>query len=111
MSPPGWIRRAAFVASCLLCASTLAAQSQPTSDVRDRLARISADLFSASPHLTDDVRELKELLAADTSNAQAHMLLGIAYRGLGSQEMMSEAIAELRQAIALSPEFVPARLY
>lgn len=103
------------VAACWLASAALAGEqsqaARPAQDARERVARISADLFSATPHLTDDVRELKEILAADTSNAQAHMLLGIAYRGLGSQEMASEAIAELRQAIALDPGFVPARLY
>jgi tetratricopeptide (TPR) repeat protein len=108
------ILRCGVAASWLLSAATATAQSQPAApvhDARERLGRISADLFSATPHLTDDIRDLKEILAADTSNAQAHMLLGIAYRGLGSQEMTSEAIAELRQAISLSPGFVPARLY
>jgi tetratricopeptide (TPR) repeat protein len=39
------------------------------------------------------------------------MLLGIAYRGLGSPELLSEAVAELRQGIALNPGYVPARFY
>jgi tetratricopeptide (TPR) repeat protein len=91
---------------------TAAAQTTaPARDSHERINRISADLFSGSPHLEDDVRELKAILAADTNDAQAHMLLGIAYRGLGSPDMLSEAVAELRQAIALSPDFVPARLY
>lgn len=108
------ILRGGIAVACLLSAASGAGQSQGTSlsqDAPERLNRISADLFSASPHLTDDVRELKEILAADTGNAQAHMLLGIAYRGLGSSEMLSEAVAELRQAIALNAGYVPARLY
>ena len=94
-------------------AQPVAAQSAstPAPEVRQRINRIAADLFSPSPHLTDDIRELKDILAADTNLAEAHMLLGIAYRGLGSQEMMSEAVAEFRQAIALNPAYVPARLY
>ncbi|SRR6266542_1595831 len=86
-------------------------QSAPDAAVQQRLNRVSSDIFSATPHFTDDIRELKAILAVDTSVAQAHMLLGIAYRGVGSPEMMSEAIAELRQALALSPGYVPARLY
>jgi hypothetical protein len=39
------------------------------------------------------------------------VLLGIAYRGLGTQEMLAEAIAELRQAIDLDPTLMPARFY
>jgi tetratricopeptide (TPR) repeat protein len=91
---------------------TAGVQAQtPPPDPTARLNRISADLFSAAPHLEDDVRELKEILAADTGNAQAHMLLGIAYRGLASPELLSEAVAELRQAITLDPGYLPARLY
>ncbi len=103
-----------MLAAWVLSAATVAAQPPGAAagpDVRERLNRISADLFSATPHFGDDIRELKAILAADTSVAQAHMLLGIAYRGSGSPEMMSEAVAELRQALALSPGYVPARLY
>jgi len=98
--------------SLTMCASAHA-QTQGTAapEARERLNRISTDLFSTSPHLTDDIRALKEILASDPNIAQAHMLLGIAYRGLGSPDMMSEAIAELRQALSLSPTYVPARLY
>ena len=95
-----------------LTAVSLGAHAQtPAQDAAARLNRISADLFTATPHLQDDVRELKEILAADTGNAQAHMLLGIAYRGLASPELLSEAVAELRQAITLNPGYLPARLY
>ena len=103
-----------IVAVCVLWPASAAPQTQATSssaELRERLGRVSADLFSATPHLTDDIRELKAILAADANVAEAHMLLGIAYRGLGSPEMMSEAVAELRQAISLSPGYVPARLY
>src|SRR6266545_3914964 len=114
MIPPGRSLLCGMLAACVLSAATVVAQSQaaaPNPEVRERLNRISADLFSPAPHLDDDVRALKEILAVDTSLAQAHMLLGIAYRGLGSPEMMSEAVAELRQALSLSPGYVPARLY
>jgi tetratricopeptide (TPR) repeat protein len=103
-----------LVAACALWPASASPQTQattPSPDLRERLGRVSADLFSATPHLDDDIRELKAILAVDTNVAEAHMLLGIAYRGLGSPEMMSEALAELRQALALSPENVPARLY
>jgi len=108
------ILRCGVAAAWLLSAAAATAQSQPgapAGDARERLNRISADLFSATPHLDNDVRELKEILAADTGDAQAHMLLGIAYRGLGSPEMLSEAVAEFRQAVSLSPGLIPARLY
>ena len=103
-----------LLAAGALSPATASPQTQattPSPDLRERLGRISADLFSATPHLEDDIRELKGILAADPNVAPAHMLLGIAYRGLGSPDMMSDAVAELRQAIALSPDYVPARLY
>ena len=51
------------------------------------------------------------MLAEDPKSVEAHVLLGIAYRGLATQEMLAEAIAELRQAIEIDPAFVPARFY
>jgi tetratricopeptide (TPR) repeat protein len=78
---------------------------------QERLNRIRADLFSATPHLTEDVAALKGVLAEDPKSAEAHVLLGIAYRGLGTQEMLAEAIAELRQAIDLDPTLMAARFY
>ncbi len=79
--------------------------------IDDRLARVRADLFSRTARFADDVRELKEILAIDPNSAEGHLLLGIAYRGVGTQEVMGEAVAELRQALALNPDFVPARFY
>jgi len=87
------------------------AQSSTTSTPGETLVRIRADLFSATPHLTEDVAALKGVLAEDPKSAEAHVLLGIAYRGLGTQEMLAEAIAELRQAIDLDPTLLPARFY
>jgi tetratricopeptide (TPR) repeat protein len=79
--------------------------------VQQRLNRLAADIFAAAPHLQDDIKELKEILGADAGIAEAHMLLGMAYRRLGSADVTSEAIAELRQALALKPELLPARLH
>jgi len=92
------------------CASAQAPQAD-RSPVQERLNRVQADLFSASPHFTDDVAALKELLAENPKSVEAHVLLGLAYRGLGTQEMLAEAIAELRQAIEIDPGVVPARFY
>lgn len=83
--------------------------AQPGS--QERLNRIRADLFSATPHLIEDVTALKGVLAEDPKSADAHVLLGIAYRGLGTQEMLAEAVAELRQAIEIDPTVTPARFY
>src|SRR5204863_2940184 len=69
------------------------------------------DLFSASPHFNDDAVALKGVLGIDPKSVEAHVLLGIAYRGLGTQDMLAEAIAELRQALEFDPNFQPARFY
>jgi tetratricopeptide (TPR) repeat protein len=112
------MKRGALLVCCVAFAACLVPQqaiaqsaSTPAPQVRQRVNRIAADLFSTAPHLNDDIRELKDILAADANLAEAHMLLGIAYRGLGSPDMLSEAVAEFRQAIALNPSYVPARLY
>jgi tetratricopeptide (TPR) repeat protein len=78
---------------------------------QDRLARIRAELFAGTNRPDDAVRELKEILAVDPGSAEAHMLLGIAYRTVGSPDLVGEAVAELRQALALDPSSVPARYF
>jgi tetratricopeptide (TPR) repeat protein len=75
------------------------------------LARIRAELLAGTSRPDEAVRELKEILAADPGSAEAHLLLGIAYRSVGSPDLMGEAIAELRQALALDPSSVPARYF
>lgn len=79
--------------------------------IQERLNRVRADLFSRTDHINEGIQELKAILALDPRSAEAHLLLGIAYRSLGSAELMGEAVAELRQALALNPGFVPARFY
>lgn len=100
----------------LFAPSSVNAQAPTQSDgskgsLPERLDRVRADLFSATPHLTGDVAALKGVLAENPKSVEAHVLLGIAYRGLGTQEMLAEAIAELRQAIDLDPTLMPARYY
>ena len=77
----------------------------------ERLNRVRSDLFSATPHVTDDVRELKEILGVDPQSVEAHLLLGMAYRAQGTQEMLAEAVAEFRQALEIKPDFTPAHFY
>jgi tetratricopeptide (TPR) repeat protein len=76
-----------------------------------RLARVQADLYGKAEHLDADVEELKAILGIDPSIAEAHMLLGLAYRGLGKPELVGESKAELQQALALKPGLIPARYF
>jgi len=79
--------------------------------LQERLNRVRSDLFSPTPHVADDVRELKAILGVDPQSVEAHLLLGMAYRAQGTQEMLAEAVAEFRQALAVKPDFAPAHFY
>jgi tetratricopeptide (TPR) repeat protein len=92
-------------------AQTPGQSNPPQLPVQDRLNRVRSDLFSPTPHVTDDVRELKEILGVDPQSAEAHLLLGMAYRAQGTQEMLAEAVAEFRQALEIKPDFTPAHFY
>ena len=99
---------AALAANEHVISAQSAASAPP---IQERLNRVRADLFSAAPHVADDVKELKEILGAEPRSVEAHVLLGMAYRALGTQEMLAEAVAEFRQTIELDASFVPARFY
>jgi tetratricopeptide (TPR) repeat protein len=88
------------------------AQAPPTAaaSTRERINRIGADLFSTAPHPAAAISELKTILAAEPGSAEAHLLLGLAYRIEGKPDMLGEAVAELRQALALNPDLALARL-
>jgi tetratricopeptide (TPR) repeat protein len=75
------------------------------------LARIRGELFAGTSRPDEAIRGLKAILATEPDSAEAHLLLGIAYRTAGSADLMGEAVAELRQALALNPGFIPARYY
>jgi len=79
--------------------------------VQERLTRVRADLFSSPDRAQAAIHELKAILALDPRSAEGHLLLGIAYRSVGSADLMGETVAEFRQALALNPDFVPARFY
>ncbi|MDA2929443.1 tetratricopeptide repeat protein [Acidobacteria bacterium AH-259-O06] len=57
------------------------------------------------------ITEFKKAISLNSQHAEAHMLLGYAYRLTRSYEMIGEAKAELRQALALNPALVWARFY
>jgi len=87
------------------------AQLPTSASQQETLNQIRTDLFSATPHLADDVAALKSVLGQNPTSVDAHVLLGIAYRGLGTQEMLAESVAEFRQAIEIDPNLSPARFY
>jgi tetratricopeptide (TPR) repeat protein len=80
-------------------------------ELQARVRRAGAALFRSDPRADEAIRELKAILAIDPSLAEAHMTLGVAYRSLGSPDMLGEAVAELRQALALDQTLGAARLY
>ncbi len=105
---------AGVAAGVFIAAASVLAAPQADADkakIEERLVRIRADLFAGTARPDDAVRALKEILAVDPGSAEAHLLLGIAYRTVGVADLMGEAVAELRQALALNPTFVPARFY
>jgi tetratricopeptide (TPR) repeat protein len=79
--------------------------------IDQRLAKVSADVFSTAAHADADIAELKAILAEDPKSATAHALLGVAYLTKRSPDLVGEAAGELRQAIDLDPSLIPARLY
>jgi tetratricopeptide (TPR) repeat protein len=105
---------AGVVAGAAVAAGPFLAASQADADkakIQERLVSIRADLFAGTARADEAVRALKEILALDPGSAEGHLLLGIAYRMVGAPDLMGEAVAELRQALALNPAFVPARFY
>jgi tetratricopeptide (TPR) repeat protein len=79
--------------------------------IQERLDRVRAGLFSAPDRIQPAIQELKAILALDPRSAEGHLLLGLAYRSVGSADLMGETVAEFRQALALNPDFAPARFY
>jgi len=99
----------------VLAGTSLRAQSAspaaPTPpEAQARLERVRAQIFGSADGIKNAVPELKAILALDPNLAEAHMLLGVAYRGLGTDALTGEAKAELQQAVDLDPGLVAARL-
>jgi tetratricopeptide (TPR) repeat protein len=94
----------------VLAGSTVGQAAGGQATLRERINRIGTDLFSTTPHPTEAIEELKGILAAEPGSAEGHMLLGLAYRIQGKPQLLGEAVAELRQALALNPELTVARL-
>ena len=79
--------------------------------LRERLNRLGADVYTRPDRITGAIKELKGILATNPESSDAHMLLGIAYRTVGSPEMIGEAKAELVQAVELNGANLPARYF
>lgn len=88
------------------------ATQSPTIDptLSARVARVRTALMSGTGRAGDLIAELQAILAAEPDIAEAHMLLGLAYRSVGN-DMLAEAVAEFRQALALDPALVAGRYY
>jgi tetratricopeptide (TPR) repeat protein len=115
--PTVFARRVALVVTLFVTAGGWPAAAQTpqaggsTAQAAERLARVRAALFSGTAKPDAAVSELKDILASAPDSAEAHALLGIAYRTMGTPEVIGEAIAELRQALALDSKLAPARYY
>jgi tetratricopeptide (TPR) repeat protein len=108
------IRAGLLLCGLLATPAALAVAAQSSSSetvVQQRLNRLATDIFAPTPNIQNDIRELKEVLAEDPNRAEAHLLLGVAYRRLGTPDVTSEAIAELRQAVSLNPRLLAARMH
>jgi tetratricopeptide (TPR) repeat protein len=102
---------AGYVAGAAPASLTASQTETGKASIQERLNRIREALFSGTGRVNEAIEELKGILALDPGSAEGHLLLGIAYRSQGSPELMGEAVAELRQALALNASFVPARFY
>lgn len=100
-----------IVAALAAFAGPASAAQSPTTSPAQRLASVRSRLFAAPESSASLIPELKAILDDDPRSAEAHMLLGLAYRNLGSETMVGEAKAEMQQALDLDPTFIPARLF
>ncbi len=97
--------------AAVLVIGTTGVSAAAAQSIDQRLAKVSADVFSSDAHADADIAELKAILAEDPKSATAHVLLGVAYLTKRSPDLIGEAAGELRQAIDLEPSLIPARLY
>jgi tetratricopeptide (TPR) repeat protein len=109
---PAILLLGALATGAPVAARSAAAQADAAkTPLRERLNRIGADVFTHPERAKESIKELKEILAVDPGLSEGHLLLGLAYRTLGSPDMVGEAKAELVQAVTLDPANVPSRYY
>src|SRR6188472_3661694 len=103
----GVLALAAMPSGRLMAASQTIGTPPP---VAERMDRVRAQIFASADQAKAAIPELKRILAIDANLAEAHLLLGVAYRGSGTGIMVGEAKAELQQALDLEPGLIAARL-
>lgn len=115
---PGAARLRAALALALALTAGVSAiatsrQDAPPDDasLQARIVRARTAMMSGAQRPGDLIGELKAILAIDPGAAEPHLLLGLAYRGIGSNDMLPEAIAEFRQALAIDASLVAGRFY
>jgi tetratricopeptide (TPR) repeat protein len=104
---------------CLL-AGAVSAGAQPqeptapnalAARVEARLASVRESVLTGSGSSPETIAIVQQILADDPRQAEAHFLLGILYTRSDTLDLAAEGISELRQALALAPENILARLY
>ena len=98
----------------VLISSALGAHAEEA--VLTKTHRVKTVLSNGGKYLRENqveqaISQFKKAVSLDPHSAEAHMLLGYAYRVQGRYELLGEAKAELRQALALDPTLVWARFY
>ena len=76
---------------------------------RQALRRGSRDLNQGRSQ--EAIKQFKTAITLDPRSAAAHLMLGYAYRLLGSYRMIGEAKGEFRQALSLDPGNTSARFH
>jgi Tfp pilus assembly protein PilF len=110
-------QRAVLLPLCLLAGVSAGAQTgeaAPTAlvpRVDSRLASVRDAVLTGTGSPSEHIAIVQQILADDPRQAEAHVLLGILYTRAGPLDMGAEGISEFRQALALAPENIMARLY
>ena len=98
----------------VLLSSAPGAQAEeaiPAKDHRVKELLSSGGKYLRKNQVEQAIGQFKKAVSLNPQSAEAHMLLGYAYRVQGRYELLGEAKAELRQALALDPTLVWARFY
>ena len=105
----GVLAAAALALSASLAAIDVAAQGQPA--IQQRLDTVREQLFSGTGRPNRSIQELKAILAIDPDPRRATCSSGSRNGQAGSSDLMGEAVAELRQALALNDKYKFRRVF